>query len=172
MTKTDFQKDIIAELHKSENTNSSNLDAKISFLIIFGQTKRSRMLKDATHRSSTSFLVFTLIQIVRQTGISPLKHQIFSFSYLNRCWFSQLWPCYNCFHLLWVLGAVQRSHIWNIYHYLRLVHDLSCWSSWNKPTKEFFFLSWLPWKIWIRAILVSKSQIWPALSPYGTSIAL
>ena len=31
MTKTDFQKDIIAELHKSENTNSSNLDAEITF---------------------------------------------------------------------------------------------------------------------------------------------
>ena len=101
---------------------------------------RSRMLKDATHRSSTSFSVFTLIQIVRQTGISPLKHQIFSVSYLNRCWFSQLWPCYNCFHLLWVLGAVQRSYIWNIHHYLRLVHDLSCWSSGNKPSKEFSFL--------------------------------
>ena len=40
MTKTDFQKDIIAELHKSENTNSSNLDAEISFLIIFGQTEQ------------------------------------------------------------------------------------------------------------------------------------
>ena len=102
---------------------------------------RSRMLKDATHRSSTSFSVFTLIQIVRQTGISPLKHQIFSVSYLNRCWFSQLWPCYNCFHLLWVLGAVQRSYIWNIHHYLRLVHDLSCWSSGNKPSKDFF--SWV-----------------------------
>ena len=89
---------------------------------------RSRMLKDATHRSSTSFLVFTLIQIVMPTGISSLKHQIFSVSYLNRCWFSQLWPCYNCFHLLWVLGAVQRSFIWNIHHYLRLVQDLSCWS--------------------------------------------
>ena len=40
MTKTDFQKDIIAELHKSENTNSSDLDEEISFLIIFGQTEQ------------------------------------------------------------------------------------------------------------------------------------
>ena len=40
MIKTDFQKDIIAELHKSENTNSSNLDAEISFLIIFWKTEQ------------------------------------------------------------------------------------------------------------------------------------
>ena len=107
-------------------------------------------------------------------------HNFLSLLYHLNCWssgnkppkevFFQSWlhSWHHSFGQLWALGEAIKNPSWDIHNFLSLLYNLNYWINKNKPPKEMFFQSWLPWKMPICAILVPKSLFRPTSSSLGS----